>query len=103
LEKTEVIPYEGAHDVHGLYVGCQIHLALEDMEKGNYRQAIRYIENSRLYPEHLGTGRPFEPDFTLQDHLKTICEDKMESKSDSGLELPADVVELIEAMDNKNK
>jgi tetratricopeptide (TPR) repeat protein len=103
LEKTEVIPYEGAHDVHGLYVGCQIHLALEDMEKGNYRQAIRYIENSRLYPEHLGTGRPFEPDFTLQDRLKTICEDKMESKSDSGLELPADVVELIEAMDNKNK
>jgi len=103
LEKTEVLPYEGAHDVHGLYVGCQIHLALKDIEKGNYRQAIRYIENSRLYPEHLGTGKPFEPDFTLQDRLKTLCEDKMKSKSDSGHELPAGVLELIEAMDNKNK
>ncbi len=103
LEKTEVLPYEGAYGVHRLFVRCQIHLALENMKKGDYAKAIGYIENSKAYPEHLGTGRPYEPDFSLQGRLEAICRDKMEAedKNAAKFQMAPELLELIEAMNNK--
>jgi tetratricopeptide (TPR) repeat protein len=103
LERTKVLPYEGAQEVHSLFVRCQIHLALESMEKGNYTQAIQYIENSKEHPEHLGTGRPYNPDFKLQERFKAICYDKMKAKSKNAakFQITTEISELIEAMDNK--
>ena len=31
------------------------------------------LEASKAYPERLGTGRPFDPDFRLQDCLAAVC------------------------------
>jgi tetratricopeptide (TPR) repeat protein len=103
LGEIEVLPYEGASEVHSLFVRCQIHLALEDMEKGNYRRAIGYIEKSKEYPEHLGSGRPYNPDFRLQKRLRAICRDNLGAEGKGGLELQlsSEVLELIEAMDNR--
>jgi len=103
LKETQVLPYEGASEVHTLYVGCHIHLAVESMEEGNYAIALGHIGDSKAYPEHLGTGQPFEPDFSLQERLAEICQDRIEAgdKKDSRVEIPPEVLELIEALDNK--
>jgi tetratricopeptide (TPR) repeat protein len=102
LGEIEVLPYEGASEVHGLFVCCQVHLALEHMEKGDYRCAIGYIEKSKEYPEHLGRGRPYNPDFRLQEGLEAICRERLraEGKGPVELQLSPEVLELIEAMDN---
>ena len=80
LENVEVLPYEGAWEAHHLFVRVQVYLAMENMKKGNYRKAVQYLESSRAYPEHLGTGEPYDPDFRLQDYLIALCYEKMNDK-----------------------
>ena len=80
LENIVILPAEGTRHIHRLFVYCQIHLALESMSKGDYTQALLYLDNAKTYPEHLGTGMPDNADFRLQDYLMAICYDKMNLK-----------------------
>lgn len=73
LEKTEVLPYEGAWEAHDLFVRVQVYLAMESMKRKDYGAAVRYLEGSKEYPERLGTGAPFDPDYRLQDYLLALC------------------------------
>lgn len=77
LDKIEVLPYEGATEVHGLYVQTKISLGLKSMIEKNWLKAIDYFEKSKLYPERLGTGEPFQPDFRLQKWFEAISYEKL--------------------------
>ncbi|MCK4646137.1 MAG: tetratricopeptide repeat protein, partial [Candidatus Aminicenantes bacterium] len=77
LEGTEALPFEGATGIHALFVSCQIELALIKLVEGHYVQAIKYLEGSKRYPESLGTGKPYDPDFRMQDYFISLCYDKM--------------------------
>jgi len=77
LDKASILPYEGERDVHALFANCRICQALEDMKEGRYRQAVEQLESSKQYPERLGTGKPHNPDYRLQDYLLMICYEKM--------------------------
>ncbi len=76
LDRMHILPYEGASEVHELYVRTHLHLALEKMKIKNWEQALQEITISREYPERLGTGRPFDPDQRIQDYLEAICYEK---------------------------
>lgn len=80
LENTVALPFEGATEIHGLFLKCQIGLALKNMRDRNYSMAVDYLEGSKRYPENLGTGMPYDPDFRLQDYLISLCYDKMGKK-----------------------
>ena len=80
LENTVALPFEGATEIHGLFVKCQIEVALKNMKKRNTIKAIDYLEGSKRYPENLGTGKPYDPDFRLQDYLIALCYDTMGEK-----------------------
>jgi len=80
LENLEVLPYEGGWEVHDLFMRTQIHLAMEGMNEGSYRQAVRHLEGSKAYPEHLGTGAPYDADFRLQDYLAASCFENMDDR-----------------------
>lgn len=77
LDHTTALPYEGATGVHRLFVECHIQIALDLMEKGDYEIAAQHLEKSKQYPEHLGTGKPYEPDYSRQDELLEECYKKM--------------------------
>jgi len=77
LQNTVALPSEGATEIHSMFVECQIELALKDMKEGDYLSAIKYLEGSKRYPENLGTGRPYNPDFRMQDYLMALCYDKL--------------------------
>lgn len=47
-------------------------LAIEAMEEENYQTAYQYLEGSKEYPEHLGTGKPYDADFRMQDYLEWV-------------------------------
>jgi tetratricopeptide (TPR) repeat protein len=81
LEGTEALPSEGATGIHALFVSCQIELALKGMKEANYSQALQYLEGSKRYPESLGTGKPYDPDFRMQDYLIALCYDKTGEKN----------------------
>ncbi len=73
LKDATILPFEGQRDVHALYVQSQIGLALQQMKKGQFAAALKYLDTSREYPERLGTGKPGRPDYRLQDALAMLC------------------------------
>ncbi len=77
LDTLEVLPYEGGWEAHLLYRNAQIRLALEDMKRTKYTEALASIQAARAYPEHLGTGEPYEPDFRMQDWLEAECRKRL--------------------------
>jgi len=77
--KAIILPYEGQRDVHALYVRSLICQALSDMKADRYNQAIKWLEESKEYPENLGTGRPYNPDYRIQDTLQRISYERMQN------------------------
>jgi tetratricopeptide (TPR) repeat protein len=73
LENATILPFEGQRDVHELYVLCQMSLALEAMKKGQFQDAVKRLEGSKEYPVRLGTGKPNDPDFRVQDVLISLA------------------------------
>jgi tetratricopeptide (TPR) repeat protein len=76
LERASILPFEGQRDVHRLYSGCQVGLALEAIRQGNFTVAEQRLEGSKEYPERLGTGKPSDPDYRLQDYLLMLVYQK---------------------------
>lgn len=77
LNDIEALPYEGASEIHGLYVETEIRQALEKIRGRDFAAAVVHLDRSKEYPERLGTGAPFDPDVRLQDGLAALCLDRL--------------------------
>ncbi len=77
LDAVAALPYEGASNIHGLYVRAHVGIGVEAMSKGDWADAVRALELAKLYPEKLGTGAPYHPDSRMQDYLIALCYDRM--------------------------
>jgi len=73
LDELDVLPHEGAADVHDLFEACQLKLAYEEIRKGDFAGAIFFLDKSKTYPERLGSGEPFFPDKRKQNYLIALC------------------------------
>jgi tetratricopeptide (TPR) repeat protein len=73
MANATIIPHEGQRDIRDLFMQCQVGQALHDMKQHQYNQAIAHLETSREYPERLGTGKPDNPDYRIQDYLEMLC------------------------------
>jgi hypothetical protein len=73
LERVNILPQEGAQEGHEIYELANISMAVELMESGKYKEAVKYINNSKTWPENLGAGKPYEPDERLQDYISAYC------------------------------
>ncbi len=83
LDRMNVLPYEGASEVHDLFVRTHLHLALNKMLEGDWSGALKDLGRSREYPERLGTGRPFDPDERFQDYLEATCLEHLGQKEEA--------------------
>ncbi len=83
LDRMMVLPYEGASEIHQLFVRAHLHSALELMLEKKWEEALSEISRSREYPETLGTGRPFDPDQRIQDYLEGLCLEKLGRKEEA--------------------
>jgi tetratricopeptide (TPR) repeat protein len=85
LENIHILPYEGAREGHDIYEQAYVFYALENYQKGHYSQAIKLLEDSKMWPEHLGVGAPYNPDIRLQDYAAALCFQKLgnETEADS--------------------
>jgi tetratricopeptide (TPR) repeat protein len=68
--KTDVLPYEGERSAQRIFVYNCLMLAFDSYKKGNYDEALEYIEKSETYPENLGSGSPPFPDYRNQNILR---------------------------------
>ncbi len=80
LDAVAALPYEGASDIYGLYVRVHVEIGIAAMQKAAWPSAVDALEKSKLYPERLGTGAPFNPDTRMQDYLIALALDRMGEK-----------------------
>lgn len=71
LKTIQILPNEGATGGRQLYKETELMLAIEEIKNKNYDNALQYITASRLWPENLGVGKPYEEDIDerLEDWL----------------------------------
>jgi Tfp pilus assembly protein PilF len=87
LAKLNIIPFEGATEGKGLYREAKLMMALQEMQRNNYRKALTFIRQSRLWPQNLGVGKPYdnEIDSRLEDWMEYACNRKMNKKGNNVL------------------
>ena len=71
-------------------------LAYGLFEVGQYEQALGHIDQSELYPENLGSGAPYAPDYRDQNRLRKMIYDRTGQK-----ELSEEAEEAIRDYDQK--
>ena len=76
LNKTQVLPQEGAREGHEIFEMAHIAMALNEIKTKKYKSAIEYLIKAKAFPENLGSGMPFDPDYRMQDYLLAYCEEK---------------------------
>ena len=75
LSKIEVLPNEGATIGRQLYRESKLMLAVENMRSANCKKALQYIADSKLWPERLGVGKPYDEDIDMriEDWMSYEC------------------------------
>jgi thioredoxin-like negative regulator of GroEL len=66
LAKSSILPYEGSTDARQVYWGSWIMTATQNVQQKKYGAALKAIEKSKLWPEQLGVGKPYDADIDLR-------------------------------------
>lgn len=77
LDKTIVLPYEGAWEGRDLFRQANLFSAVRALAEGNSSKAAGFAEKAKLWPEHLGVGKPFDVDERLENALLAAAFEKM--------------------------
>jgi tetratricopeptide (TPR) repeat protein len=77
LDRLVVLPYENASEGRNLYEKAHLLLATRNIREEKFEEALGHIRQSREWPEHLGAGKPYDPDERLQDYVEEYCSDKL--------------------------
>ncbi|HUQ66198.1 MAG TPA: DUF5107 domain-containing protein, partial [Flavitalea sp.] len=83
LSKIEVLPNEGATMGRQLYRETKLMLAVDNMKSGNCKKALQYLDDSRLWPVRLGSGKPYDEDIDsrIEDWMSYECLVKTNNKA----------------------
>jgi Tfp pilus assembly protein PilF len=76
LERTTILPYEGAGEGRELHRQAWLLSAALELRKSNSRAASVAAKKARLWPENLGAGMPFDVDERLEDFIQAAAAQK---------------------------
>ena len=77
LSKINVLPSEGSFSGRQIYGKASLLRAIELFKKGEYKGAKAKLSLSYLYPENMGSGKPFDPDERHIDLFMAEIENKL--------------------------
>jgi tetratricopeptide (TPR) repeat protein len=83
LDGMNILPFEGASEGKVVYDEACLSLAMENIKNKKYSAAVKFIEKSKLWPENLGVGKPYDVDTRVQDYLSAYCLTKMNKAMDA--------------------
>ncbi|MFI0429355.1 DUF5107 domain-containing protein [Mariniflexile sp. HMF6888] len=102
LDKIHFLPQEGASEGHDIFVLAHLLNAIKKVKKKKYSAALNDLVSARLWPENLGTGEPYDPDYRLQDYISVYAESKLGNKSHVE-QLVQDIIEYSLIPENWNQ
>jgi tetratricopeptide (TPR) repeat protein len=74
LKRVYVLPQEHANQGHNIYEQANLAIALEKIQSKQWDEAISFLNAAKKWPEHLGSGEPYDADNRLSDLLLAYCE-----------------------------
>ncbi|WP_455638148.1 DUF5107 domain-containing protein [Parabacteroides sp.] len=79
LKKLNVLPNEGAYEGRAIYKEACLYQAINFLSKKKYKNAIRSVEESKVWIENLGVGKPYEEniDTRLEDFILALIYEKL--------------------------
>jgi len=85
LTKLNILPFEGATMGRQLYHEAKLMQAVEQIKLQQYKKALQYIEQARLWPANLGVGKPYQDDIDerLEDWLSYTCLTKLNKNTEA--------------------
>ena len=85
LKKINILPHEGATNGREMYREVKLMQATQLMGKKNYKSALKFIQEARLWPENLGVGMPYEEDLDtrLEDWMNYLCQKNLNKPADA--------------------
>ncbi|WP_136467052.1 DUF5107 domain-containing protein [Flagellimonas onchidii] len=83
LGKLNILPFEHASESKKIYNNAHVYLAKQYMDKNQFSKAIDLLEASKEWPEHLGVGKPFNPDDRLANYLLGLGNEKLNKKDEA--------------------
>lgn len=101
LNTTLVLPQEGAMEGRELFEVAHIALALNYIQESKYKEAMGALIKSKQYPENLGSGKPYSPDYRFQDYLLAYCEEQVGNKQKSA-SYYQDIIDFSSETENVN-
>lgn len=86
LKKLNILPHEGATNGREMYREVKLMQALGSMERKRFSEAMKFIADSRLWPENLGVGKPYDEniDTRLEDWLASLCLQRLNRQGEAG-------------------
>lgn len=75
LATTHVLPSENARESHRLWEQAHVMAALDALEAGDFERARSHASLAMEWPEHLGQGRPYEPEERLPRFVLILAEE----------------------------
>lgn len=78
LTRLNIIPFEGATDGRELYREAKLMQAVQEIRNKNYKKALQFISESKLWPLNLGVGKPYDEDIDmrLEDWMSYLIYEK---------------------------
>jgi len=62
LQDLQILPYEHATEGRKIYTQAYLGSALQKINKDDSDAAVDQLKTALLWPEHLGVGKPFDPE-----------------------------------------
>ncbi|PWA11628.1 DUF5107 domain-containing protein [Flavobacterium laiguense] len=75
LTQLQILPFEGATAGRQLYHEAKLMQAVTEMKNKQYKKALQFIAEAKLWPTNLGVGKPYEEDIDerLENWLDYQC------------------------------
>jgi hypothetical protein len=101
LTQLEILPFEGATAGRQLYHEAKLMQAVMEMEKKQYKKALQFIAEAKLWPENLGVGKPYDEniDERMEDWLNYLCYTSLDDKAAATASLQK-IIAFIPKVDN---
>jgi tetratricopeptide (TPR) repeat protein len=75
LTQLKILPFEGAVIGRQLYHEAKLMQAVTEIKNKQYKKALQFIAEAKLWPENLGAGKPYDEniDERLKNWLNYMC------------------------------
>ncbi len=101
LSKLQIIPFEGATDGRELYREAKLMQAVDFLQQKKYSKATALIDQSKLWPDNLGVGKPYDEDIDLrlEQWMNYLAINKT-AKADQAKSLLEQITQFVPSVEN---